>query len=129
MKKAILCIDDERMVLESLKGQLRKNFGSTYQYEFAESAEEGFEIIEELVVGGTQILIIVSDWLMPDLKGDEFLIAVHQKHPQIVKVLLSGQAADEAITNAQEKANLHRFISKPWEEKDLVEAIRSGLER
>jgi CheY-like chemotaxis protein len=129
MKKAILCIDDERIVLESLKGQLRKNFGSTYQYEFAESAEEGFEIIEELVANGTQILIIVSDWLMPNLKGDDFLIAVHQKHPQIVKVLLSGQAEDEAIKHAQEKAALHRFISKPWEEKDLVEAIRSGLEK
>lgn len=129
MKKAILCIDDERIVLESLKGQLRKNFGSTYQYEFAESAEEGFEVIEELVKDGTQILIIVSDWLMPDLKGDDFLIAVHQKHPQIVKVLLSGQAADDAIKNAQEKANLHSFISKPWEEKELVEAIRTGLEK
>jgi len=68
MKKAILCIDGERIVLESLKGQLRKNFGSTYQYEFAESAEEGFEIIEELTNSGTQLLIIVSDWLMPEIK-------------------------------------------------------------
>lgn len=68
MKKAILCIDDERIVLESLKGQLRKNFGSTCQYEFAESPEEGFEIIEELTNSGTQLLIIVSDWLMPEIK-------------------------------------------------------------
>ncbi|SFF13209.1 response regulator [Thermoflexibacter ruber] len=127
MKKAILCIDDERIVLESLKGQLRKNFGSEYQYEFAESADEGFEIIEELVAHGTQILIIVSDWLMPDVKGDEFLIAVHKRFPQIVKVLLSGQAAEKAIKNAQENANLHRFIYKPWEEEELVETIRSGL--
>lgn len=129
MKKAILCIDDERIVLESLKGQLRKNFGSTYQYEFAESAEEGFEIINELAGEGTQILIIVSDWLMPDIKGDEFLIAVHQKYPQIVKVLLSGQAADEAIKNAQEHANLYSFLSKPWDEKELVETIKIGLEK
>ncbi len=129
MKKAILCIDDERIVLESLKGQLRKNFGSEYRYEFAESAEEGFEIIDELAHEGTNLLIIVSDWLMPDIKGDEFLIEVHQKYPQIVKVLLSGQAADDAIKNAQEKAGLYGFLSKPWEEKELVETIRSGLEQ
>jgi CheY-like chemotaxis protein len=129
MKKAILCIDDERIVLESLKGQLRKNFGADYRYEFAESASEGFEIIEELVVEGTQILIIVSDWLMPDTKGDEFLIAVHERFPQIVKVLLSGQAAEQAIKNAQEKANLHRFIHKPWDEMELIETIKSGLEQ
>jgi response regulator RpfG family c-di-GMP phosphodiesterase len=127
MKKAILCLDDERIVLESLKGQLRKNFGSEYHYEFAESAEEGYEIIEELVGNGTQILIIVSDWLMPYVKGDEFLIEVHQRYPQIVKVLLSGQVADDAIQNAQEKANLHSFIFKPWEEEELVSVIKSGL--
>lgn len=129
MKKAILCIDDERMVLESLKGQLRKNFGSEYQYEFAESAEEGFEIIDELVGNGTQLLIIVSDWLMPNIKGDEFLIEVHKKFPRIVKVLLSGQVADEAISNAQEHANLHSFLPKPWDESELVSIIRTGLEQ
>ena len=127
MKKAILCLDDERIVLESLKGQLRKNFGSEYHYEFAESAEEGYEIIEELVGEGTQILIIVSDWLMPYVKGDEFLIEVHQRFPQIVKILLSGQAAEGAIQSAVEKANLHGFINKPWEETELVEVIKSGL--
>ncbi len=129
MKKAILCIDDERIVLESLRGQLRKHFGNGYQYEFAESAEEGYEIIEELVTEGTQILIIVSDWLMPDVKGDDFLIAVHQRFPQIVKVLLSGQAAENAIKNAQENANLYRFLHKPWEEDELVETIKSSLDR
>ena len=127
MKKAILCLDDERIVLESLKGQLRKNFGSEYHYEFAESADEGYEIIEELVGEGTQILIIVSDWLMPYIKGDEFLIEVHRRFPQIVKILLSGQAAEGAIQNAVGKANLHGFINKPWEEEELVEVIKSGL--
>ena len=42
-------------------------------------------------------IIIVSDWLMPGMKGDEFLIQVHQKFPHIVKVLLTGQADSEAI--------------------------------
>lgn len=129
MKKAILCIDDERMVLESLKSQLRKHFGTNYHYEFAESAEEGHEIIEELAEDGTQLLIIVSDWLMPDIKGDEFLIEVHVRFPDIVKVMLSGQAAEEAIQNAQKHANLFRFLNKPWEETELIETIRAGLTR
>ncbi|MCB0478361.1 MAG: response regulator, partial [Crocinitomicaceae bacterium] len=80
-KKTILCLDDERTILTSLKGQLRRNFGSEYGYEFAESPEEALELIEELKQEDIDILLIVSDWLMPEMKGDEFLIKVHQKFP------------------------------------------------
>ena len=87
------------------------------------------EIIEELNKDGIKLLIIVSDWLMPNMKGDEFLIKVHQKFPNIVKVLLTGQADSEAIERTQKHANLHRHLPKPWDEATLIEVLSSGLEK
>jgi len=126
-EQVILCVDDEEIVLNSLEMQLKDQLGEKYLYEFAENAEDALEIIEELVAENIQILVIVSDWLMPGLKGDEFLIKVHQKFPNIVKVLLTGQADKEAVERARAKANLHRCIHKPWKTSELIETIKSGL--
>jgi CheY-like chemotaxis protein len=126
-KPVILCVDDEVVVLNSLKIQLKKEFGDTYLYEVAENADEALEIIEEIKEDDNDILVIVSDWLMPGIKGDEFLIRVHQKYPRIVKVMLTGQADELAIKRVIEQANLHRCLYKPWDRKELVETIKSGL--
>ncbi|MGB3237201.1 MAG: response regulator [Geitlerinemataceae cyanobacterium] len=128
-KPVILCVDDEIVVLDSLKTQLKKAFDKEYLYEMAESADEALEIIDELDEDEIDVLVIVSDWLMPGIKGDEFLIRVHQKFPNIVKVLLTGQADEEAIERAKTQANLHRCLFKPWTTEDLIETIRSGLSK
>lgn len=125
---AILCVDDEPIILESLKEQLKRQFGNKYVYEVAENADEAWEIINELKEDAIEILIIVSDWLMPGTKGDEFLIQVHQQFPEIIKVMLTGQADELAIARAREEANLHRCLYKPWTEEELAEIIHSGLE-
>ncbi len=126
-KPAILCVDDEVGVLESLEIELQQAFNGKYLCEFAESAAEALEIIEELCEADVNILVIVSDWLMPGMKGDELLIIIHQKYPQIVKVMLTGQADKEAIEQTKIQANLHAFIQKPWQNQELIEAIKSGL--
>ncbi|GAA0602134.1 response regulator [Caenispirillum bisanense] len=126
--RAILCVDDEKMILDALKVQISRALGDRYLYEFAENADEAMELIEDLANDGVQVLVIVSDWLMPGIRGDEFLIAVHRKFPRIVKVLLTGQADAAAIDRARAEAALHRCIHKPWNESDLIEAITSGLE-
>ncbi|MEB3283377.1 MAG: response regulator [Lyngbya sp.] len=126
-EKAILCVDDEAIILESLKEQLKRRFGSQYLYEMAESVEEAWEIIEELKEDEIEILMIISDWLMPETKGDEFLIKVHEKYPQIVTVMLTGQADNLAVIRAQENANLYCCLYKPWSEEELVNIISSAL--
>lgn len=126
-KPAILCVDDEVGVLESLEIELQQAFNGKYLWEFAESGAEALEIIEELSEAEVKILVIVSDWLMPGMKGDELLIKIHQKYPQIVTVMLTGQADQEAIERTKIEANLHAFIQKPWQSQELIEAINSGL--
>ncbi len=128
-KPAILCVDDEKMILDSLKTQLKTNFGTRYLYEVAENPDDAMEIIDELSEDGMDaiVIVIVSDWLMPGMKGDEFLIRIHEKYPNIVKVMLTGQADEEAVERARKHANLHRCIRKPWTAEELVETIKSGI--
>lgn len=126
---AILCVDDEHIILTSLELQLKKHFGDQFIYEFAESAEEGMEIIEEFTQNGIEVVLIVSDWLMPGIKGDEFLINVHREHPEVVNVMLTGQADPEAIERTRAQANLHCCLYKPWTEDELKEAVLTGVDR
>ncbi|MEG3917889.1 response regulator [Microcoleus sp. T3_A4] len=128
-KPVILCVDDERMVLDSLRTQLAAEFGNAYTYEAAEDAEEALDVISELSDEQTHVILIISDWLMPGIKGDDLLIRIHNKHPHIIKIMLTGQADEVAIDRAKKLANLHCCLSKPWLESDLLETIKSGLSK
>ncbi len=128
-KPAILCVDDERVVLTCLRDQLSPHLREDYEIELAESGEEALEIFAELQAEGIEIPLIISDQILPRIKGDELLKQFHAKSPQTLKILLTGQASAEAIGNAVNYANLYRYITKPWNETDLcltvTEALRS----
>jgi len=128
-KPVILCVDDERMVLDSLRTQLAAEFGNVYTYEGAEDAEEALDLISELYDEEIHVIMIISDWLMPGIKGDELLIRIHKEYPNVIKIMLTGQADEVAIDRAQKQANLHSCLSKPWLESDLLETIKSGLSK
>lgn len=129
MKPTILCVDDEPLILDSLKGELRGAFGSAYGYEAAESAEEGLEIIEDLVGEGVRLVVIVSDWLMPGMKGDEFLVQVHDRFPEVVKIMLTGQADEASVARARRDGGLFACLHKPLDGERLAATVRAGLER
>jgi DNA-binding NtrC family response regulator len=127
-KKALICVDDEPIILDSLREQLEKHYGDQYIYETADSAEEALEIIDELDEDNIEIAIIVSDWLMPGMKGDKFLLNVDLKYPGVVKVLLTGQADQKSIETLEELADRFALIPKPWNKEDLINVIKTGLE-
>ncbi|NEO53614.1 MAG: response regulator [Okeania sp. SIO3B5] len=126
---AILCVDDEMPILKVLKEQLQRCFGNKYIYEVAQSAEEAWIVIDELEEEDIKILAIVSDWLMPNVKGDVFLTQVHQRFPNVVTVMLTGQADEAAIERARQQANLYACLYKPWTEEQLQQIISTALNR
>ena len=126
-KTAILCVDDERMILQSLELQLSEHFRPNHILEFAESAEEGLEILDGLHDGGVKVLAIVSDWLMPGMKGDEFLITAHKKFPYIIKILLTGFADEKALEKVKKEADLYTCIRKPWTSEELIKVLDTAL--
>ena len=129
MKRAILCVDDEKMVLDNLIDQLESTFGDKFQYEIAESVDEAWEVIDDLVSSNYDMVLVISDWLMPRVKGDTFLVDVHKKYPETVSIMLTGQADPEAVQNAFDNANLYAYIKKPWNEDDLIQRVTLALEK
>jgi len=126
-KAVILCVDDEVTILKTIKKQLKNTFKDMYDYEMAENADEAIEIIEELTNEDIPIVLIVSDWLMPGMKGDEFLIQIHKEFPDVIKIMLTGHADEAAIRRAIEQANLATCLYKPLNTEELIQAIQSGL--
>ncbi len=123
----ILCIDDERVVLNGLQSQLSREFGGQYGIELTESGEEALALMEELQRSGHDIPIVISDQVMPGLKGHEVLKHIHKASPSTYTVLLTGQSDFEAVTEAINYANLYRYIAKPWESNDLIMTVREAI--
>lgn len=126
-QSAILCVDDELAIVDTVKEQLRRRFGARYLYETATSVPEAWEIVDDLQLDGIRLLVIVSDWLMPGVRGDAFLAEVHRRYPKIATVMLTGQADEAAIERARRDANLHACLHKPWREEELAQVIESAL--
>ncbi|MEA1917845.1 MAG: diguanylate cyclase [Campylobacterota bacterium] len=127
MSRAILCVDDEQIVLSALKSQLNTFFGDEIDIELAQSGEDGLEIIEELLEDDITIELIISDFLMPSMKGDEFLIKAHKLVPHTKKMLLTGQANLDGVAKIVNSGALYRYISKPWEKTDLIVTAKEAL--
>ena len=124
----IICVDDEASVLDSLKQQLKRQCPGCV-IEIAESGEEALEILSELQADNCPVALVISDQIMPGMKGDELLTAIHQNNPTALKILLTGQASPDAVLRAVNQANLYRYIAKPWEEADLTLTVTEALRR
>jgi PAS domain S-box-containing protein len=122
----ILCVDDEINILITLRSQLMRCFPD-YAIEIAESGEEALTLVEELLSNGIEIPLVIADQIMPNMQGDQVLIELHARHPEILKVMLTGQASAESIANVVNQGNLYRFVSKPWSEVDLKLTVTEAL--
>ncbi|MCU0544914.1 MAG: response regulator [Oscillatoriaceae cyanobacterium Prado104] len=131
-KPVIVCIDDEPDVLDSLKIELRKAVGDRCIIETAEGGEDALELVADLQAEEHEIALVVSDYIMPDIKGDELLRIIHERSPNTLKIMLTGQANLDAVGHAIQYAKLYRYIPKPWHTEDLkltvVEAVHSYLQ-
>uniref|UniRef100_UPI003217EAEE hybrid sensor histidine kinase/response regulator n=1 Tax=uncultured Draconibacterium sp. TaxID=1573823 RepID=UPI003217EAEE len=126
-RQTILCVDDEEIILEALQEQLDSSFGQKYNVETSDSGEDALEYFKELLNEGQQIPVIISDYIMPGMKGDELLKEIHKLSPGSLKILLTGQASIEGISNAINNAQLYRYIAKPWDKNDLVLTVKEAI--
>lgn len=127
MKKVlhIICVDDEKIVLDSLNSQLIRNLGNDYNYEFAESAEEALEVIAEISENDEEVVyVVISDWLMPGMKGDELLTEVRGKLENVKTILLTGHVDSKVIQEIENSGKGIKCMYKPWNENDLMALIK-----
>ncbi len=119
MNDVIICVDDEKEILEILQRQLMIMFGQDFEYEFAESGEEALELIEELeTTSNTKVKLVISDWSMPGIKGDELIMKLRDGRPEIKTLLLTGQAPEDVMQKVCEQGSGNCML-KPWDQDSL----------
>ena len=123
----ILCVDDDSTVLNALRSVLSSHFGSEMEFEFAESGEEALEIDAEIRSQGRELGLVISDFMMPGLRGDELLVRLHATSPNTIKILLTGQSDMSGVKRAINDANLYRFLEKPFLNEDIVLTVRAAI--
>ena len=124
----ILCIEDEDEVRDAVVRDLEV-FEPTFLVEMAEDADDGRQVVEEVVAARDEIALVIADHRLPGMQGTDFLIELHAdpKTAKSRKVLLTGQAGHEDTIRAINEAGLDHYISKPWTEEELHSVVREQL--
>ena len=126
-KPNIICVDDEMIVLYSLREQLEMRFGASYNIEIAESASEALNLLRSFLDDSKEVPLMIVDYIMPEVRGDELLRQVRQVSPHTLNILLTGQASLEGIKNALNDGKILKFISKPWDKEHLFQHVSEAL--
>lgn len=128
-KGFIVCVDDERAVIETLREQLLRFFGETHEVEVANSGEEGLQLVKDIMQQGGSVEVVITDQVMPGLKGDELLEEVHQLLPETIKILLTGQAGLRDAIDAVNRGGLNLYVEKPWNMDEIYVDIERLIVR
>ena len=124
---AILVVDDEAIILLSLRQELKLAFGHRFGYELATNARDALAAIKRLEEQGTTTGLLISDWLMPGMRGDELLRIVHADYPSMKLALLSGHAEEAQMKALAEEVGLFAYLHKPYLRTQLVDIVRAAF--
>ena len=116
-KRPILVVDDEPDILQSLKGLLRREF----DVHTANSGAEAIAVLQEFPVH-----VVMTDQRMPQMTGVEFLRHVKSEHPESIRVIFTGYADVQAVIDAVNQGNVFRYVAKPWNPDELIEALHEA---
>lgn len=117
----LLFVDDEPGILSSLRRLFRPH---GYRILTAESGAAGLEVLAQ-----EEVDLVVSDMRMPHMDGAKFLREVRARWPQVVRLLLTGYADIGSTIDAINQGEIYRYISKPWDDDEIVRTIKDSLER
>jgi len=117
----ILCVDDEPNILSALRRLFRPQ---GYTVRVAGGGAEGLTVID-----AERIDLIISDMRMPGMDGAAFLAEACKRQPDAVRLLLTGYADMESTIAAINAGHIARYISKPWNDQDVLLTVREALER
>ncbi len=130
MRKVVLIVDDEFIILESLRIQLERFLPVEVSVESAHSGEEAIDLLKGFKEEELDPLVVISDFNLGDAKGTDILKQVKDLFPSAKRVLLSGQAGSDAeIEEFARDFGLDLFLSKPWDLSELrqnTEAFIAG---
>ena len=117
----LLCVDDEPNILAALRRLFRAR---GYRVLTADSGAEGLQVLAQQPVD-----LVISDMRMPEMDGARFLTQVRERWPDTIRLLLTGYSDIPSILEAINCGEIYRYITKPWDDNDIVLVVRHALER
>jgi response regulator RpfG family c-di-GMP phosphodiesterase len=119
MGHTILCVDDDRSVLDLLCLQLQR---AGHHPLLAANGQEGLAVLQS-----TAVSMIISDYRMPGMSGTDLLARCRTVQPEAVRIILTGHADVEAAMEAINQGEVYRFLSKPWNKDTLLASVQQAL--
>ena len=127
-RKIVFCVDDNVDVLNALRRQLRRGLAGKARIEVASGASMALDRMEMLSSQERVAIVIVSDWLMPNMRGDEFIAEVERRFGQLPVLVLSGHITPEAEASMKDKPQVLEVMPKPWPDDLLLKHVHEALE-
>ena len=119
MQYKILVVDDEPTNIRLLE----RIFNRQYQVLSATSGTEAMELLRQ-----HNVALIISDQRMPEMSGIEFLKLAAELRPRVIRIIISGYSDVNVLTEAINSGIIYRFISKPWNNEDLMQTVSKAID-
>jgi CheY-like chemotaxis protein len=116
----LLVVDDEEAILETMSF----TFADDYEVITTNDARRGLEILEERA----PVAVVLTDQRMPHMTGVEFLREVYQRHPDTVRIMLTGFADSAATIQAINDGHIYAYLDKPWEPAELKQTVKNAAQ-
>jgi len=116
----ILIVDDEEAILETMTF----TFMDDYRVLTTADPHEALDLLDE----NAPVAVVITDQRMPDMTGVELLEKVYERHPDTVRIILTGFADSEATIRAINEGHVYAYVNKPWEPDELKTVVRRAAE-
>ena len=126
-RKIILCVDDNMEVLKSLRLQLRSGLRHRVRIILAAGPDEALKALEVLRPDQSDAVLIVSDWLMPNMRGEELIRNIETRWGPLQTIVLSGHITEEAALDLSELQQVLAVMAKPWDGDELLQLVADQL--
>ncbi|MBI3923931.1 MAG: aminotransferase class I/II-fold pyridoxal phosphate-dependent enzyme [Armatimonadetes bacterium] len=123
----VLCIDDDREVLDTLARDLSW-LGPEHRLECCQNAAEADDLLTEIEAQGDALALVICDQVMPGESGVQFLERLHARAPTARKVLLTAYAGLASAVHGINRSGLSRYLEKPWQPESLRHTLTELLE-
>ncbi len=124
----VLCVDDEVVILMALRAELRRRFEGRFRIETAAGANEAIIAAERLKKDGSKLVLTITDWTMPGMRGDQLVMKLRKIWPDMKALLITGQDDDTTDSQACASGLFDARLSKPWRPETLSSLIASCLD-
>jgi len=118
--RTVLFVDDEKSVLNALQRALHSEH---YRIMTADNAQQALAILNNNAID-----LVISDQHMPETTGADLLRQIHQTHPHIIRIMMTGNPHSDIMLQAINEGHIYGFFTKPWDMDEIRETITDCLQ-